>query len=347
MDEEFYAPKVTVILPVRNEADCIEECLESILGGDYPAKSLEVIVVDGMSDDGTREILLHRSSLDPRIRVLSNQNRIVSHGMNLGILHSTGEIIIRVDGHASVARDFIRRNLEALKGHPEAWCVGGSIESVNSNYIGKAIAGATSSWVSAGNARFRLGNYEGYVDTIAFGAYRRWVFDRIGLFDEELVRNQDDELNYRILRAGGKIHMSPRIRSRYWARNSIRKLARQYFQYGYWRIRTLQKYGRPATLRQIVPLTFVLLWSLMIAGTAAWPPAGYALAAFACIYALLLAVGVIDVTRKSGLPYGLIAPLIFIIVHFSYGLGGLRGIWTFIILHRGAHSDPQLHTLSR
>jgi len=168
-------PLVSVIIPCRNEGDFIEKCIRSVLNSEYPADKIEVLVVDGMSIDGTREIVERLCEQDNRVSLYNNEQKIVPTAMNIGIAAAKGQVIIRVDGHVVVAEDFIKESVRRLQNHPEAWCVGGPIETVSPTYIGKAIAVAMSSPVGVGNAMFRLGNYEGFVDTIAFGVYWRWV----------------------------------------------------------------------------------------------------------------------------------------------------------------------------
>lgn len=332
------APHISVIVPVRNEAEFIERCVQSLTAAAYPHDKLEIIVVDGMSDDDTAAIVRRIAAADARVRLLENVHRTVPHAMNLGIAASTGDVIVRVDGHACVAEAFLRASVDALHAHGEAWCVGGPIETVSTTPVGRAIATAMSSPVGVGNARFRLGDYEGYVDTIAFGAYRRWVFDKIGLFDEELVRNQDDELNYRLIRAGGRIFMSPAIRSTYYPRTGLRKLWRQYYQYGYWRIRTLQKHGEPATLRQIVPLAFVCGMLVLAAGAVVLAPLRWPLVAFVGLYVIALVAGALDAGRRTRWSVVPLLPVVFAILHFAYGFGSLHGVWSFLVLRRGAAS---------
>ena len=340
-------PMVSVILPIRNEADFVERCLRSVLANDYPPDRMEVLVVDGMSDDGTRDIVARLAAEEPRLRLLDNPRRITPDAMNRGIVESKGQVILRVDGHALVPPDFVRRSVQALAEHPEAWCAGGAIETVSPNFVGRAISAAQSSPVGVGNARFRLGHYKGYVDTVAFGAYWRWVFDRIGLFDPELVRNQDDEFNLRLILAGGKIYMDGDIRSLYYSRGSVTLLARQYFQYGFWRTRTIQKHRRPASLRQIVPLGFVLTWIGLAAAALIWHPAVWALVGFAAVYALGLLVGAVQVARRAGVAEAVAAPLIFMVLHFAYGIGTLKGVLWFLVLRRGGRLRLEDHPLSR
>jgi glycosyltransferase involved in cell wall biosynthesis len=339
-------PTVSVLVPIRNEADFIARCLRSLLDSDYTG-DLEILVIDGMSDDGTRAIVEQAAQSEPRIHLLDNPHRIVPHAMNIGIRVARGDIILRVDGHAEVPADFVRRSVQVLQEHPECWCAGGQIETIGPTLVGRTIAAAMSTPVGVGNAMFRLKDYEGYVDTIAFGAYWRWVFDRIGLFDEELVRNQDDELNARLIQRGGKIYMSRSIRSRYFPRTNLRKLWRQYFQYGFWRIRTIQKLGRPATPRQVVPLVFVVLLILLVIGGALWSPLRWACGAYVAAYGLGLGAGSLQVARRAGMASFFLAPVVFAILHFAYGLGSLKGVIWFVLLRRGSLQRPEEHALSR
>jgi len=308
---------------------------------------MEILVVDGRSDDGTREIVEQLSQADHRIKILDNPRRIVPTGINIGLKAARGDLFIRVDGHAEVAPDFVRKSIQCLREHPDAWVVGGYIETVADDYIGRVIASAMRSPIGVGNSRFRLGDYEGWVDTLAFGTHYKWIVDKIGYFDEELVRNQDDEFNLRIILAGGKIWMSKSIRSKYFSRGSLRKLWRQYFQYGFWRIRTLQKHKRPATFRQLVPLLFVL--SLLLWGLAGllWRPFWILLAIEAAIYVIGLLAGAFDTGRKSGWQCAPLAPLVFVILHFGYGLGSLWGIIRFFILKGHGVKKPEEMQMSR
>jgi glycosyltransferase involved in cell wall biosynthesis len=325
------SPFVSIIMPIRNEADFIEPAIKSILDNAYPAEKMEILVVDGMSDDGTRQVVERLASADGRIRILDNPRRIVPTAMNIGLKVAGGDLFIRVDGHAAVSPDFIRQSVRSLGDHPDAWVAGGYIETVAGNYTGQVIAAAMRSPIGVGNARFRLGDYEGWVDTLAFGTHHKWITEKIGYFDEELVRNQDDEFNLRIILAGGKIWMSRSIRSKYFSRGSLAKLWRQYFQYGFWRVRTLQKHKRPATLRQLVPLLFVV--SLLLFGLSGlfWNPLWLVLAVEVTLYAAGLLAGALDVGRRSGWRYAAPAPLVFAILHFAYGLGSLWGLIRFFV----------------
>lgn len=340
-------PFVSIIMPIRNEADFIERAIRSILDNDYPIDRIEVLVVDGMSTDGTRDTVQQLCKQDNRVSLYDNKRKVVPSALNIGIGNSKGQILIPVSGHAEVANNFIKQSVQQLQENPEVWCAGGPVETVSTTYIGKAIATALTSPVGIGNAMWRLGNYEGYVDTLAFGAYWRWVFDKIGLFDEELVRNQDDEFNLRVILAGGKIWMSKSIQSTYFSRGSLSKLWKQYFQYGFWRIRTLQKHYRPGAVRRLVPLLFVISFIILILAGFFWYRFWWLLLIELTLYVIGLVYGSVDVGRKSGWQYAPLAPVVFAILHFAYGFGAMWGVIRFVIFKGRGMRKPEDMPLSR
>ena len=340
-------PLVTVILPIRNEADFIENTVKSVIENDYPHDKLEILVIDGMSDDGTREIIEKLAAVDDRIKLLDNPRRIIPTALNIGVKACRGDLYIRVDGHAELTPDFISNSISQIQQHPDAWIVGGYIDTIGTNYIGKATAAAMRSPIGVGNARFRLGEYEGYVDTLAFGTHHMWIFDKVGYFDEDMMINEDDDFNLRITLAGGKIWMSNSIRSTYYARGSLKKLATQYWRYGFWRIRTMQKHKKTASFRQMIPLLFVS--SLIILGLTGiiWQPVWYLLAAELGLYVLGLIAGATGVGKKSGWRFAPLSPIIFVILHLSYGIGCLWGIVRFILLRGRGIKKLERMKLSR
>lgn len=325
-------PLVSVVMPVRNEKKYIENSIKSILSNDYPSERIEVIVADGLSDDGTRDIVSRLSQEDARVKMVDNHGLTRPFALNVGIKASCGDVIIPFDGHAEMYPDYIKNAVDCLQKQKDAWIVGGCIETISEGYIGHVIAAAMASPAGVGNSRFRLGNYEGWVDTLPYGAHPKWIFEKVGYFDEELTRNQDDEFNLRINLAGGKIWMSPSIRAKFYSRSSISKLLKQYFLYGFWRIRTMQKHKRPATLRQVVPLIFVLSILILALAGFVWTPLWYLLGAEIGLYLLGIIAGAVDVGRKSGWKYMPLAPIIFSILHFAYGLGSIWGIIRFVLL---------------
>ena len=340
MNETETLPMISIIVPARNEEGFIEPCVRQILASDYPHDGFEVIVVDGMSDD--RRI----AAADPRVRLVENPRRITPVAFNLGIKAARGDVVFLQSAHSTGRPDYFIKCVRILQEHPEVWCAGGADNTIGEGFMGSMIAAAMVSPIGAGNARYRLGHYKGYVDTLT-GGTRRWVFDKVGLYDEELIRNQDDEFNFRVLQAGGKIYLDSDIVCDYYPRDSLRKLARQYYQYGFWRIRTIQKHRQPASLRQVLPLGFVVAWLVLGIGTIFCRPIGYALAAWAGFYALGLLYGVVDVARRTKICYALLSPLAFMTMHFSYGLGSLMGVWSFLILRRGGKISEVQYPLSR
>jgi succinoglycan biosynthesis protein ExoA len=319
---------VSVVMPVRNEARFIERSLRSVLMQDYPNDRFEVIVADGMSTDGTREIIKqigdHRN-----VRVIDNPQQVAATGLNRAIREAKGEVVIRVDGHCEIASDYLRRCVTLLeKGSVE--CVGGPVETIGETYVSRVIAGAMSSNFGVGGAAFRVGtNAKKFVDTVAFPAYRRDTLRSIGDFDEELVRNQDDEYNYRLRKLGGRILLSPEIHSLYYSRANLRSLATQYFQYGFWKVRVMQKHPRQMRARQFVPAMFIL-GLLALALTSALVTSGWiALVGYIAGYFLANLIASILVARRSQWTAVALLPVTFLTMHFAYGLGFIVGLIKF------------------
>jgi glycosyltransferase involved in cell wall biosynthesis len=331
-----YFPMVSVIIPCRNEEKFIAKCLDSIIAQDYPKEKREVLVVDGMSEDKTREIVKQYNHCYSFIKMLDNPQKIVPTAMNLGIKNARGNIIVRMDAHAEYPKDYLSKIVYWLD-KSGADNVGGiCITKPGANtLIAEAIALGLSSPFGVGNAYFRIGVKEPkYVDTVPFGAYRKEVFEKIGLFDEELIRNQDDEFNLRLLRQGGKILLVPEIVSYYYARDSLLKLWKLYFQYGYWKIRVIQKHKLPASWRHLVPVTFILtiLGTIMLG---IFRPIGfYILGTIISVYLLMSMVFSLKISLKKGIKYFCVLPVVFAVIHFAYGFGFLKGIWNFIILKK-------------
>ena len=321
-------PFVTVIMPVRNEAAYIERSLGAVLAQDYPADRLEVLVVDGLSTDGTRDIV-GRMAQPPRVRLLDNPAGIVPPGLNIGIRQARGEIVVRVDGHCEIAPDYVRRCVEHLLAGYEGApidAVGGPIETIGETDEAQAIALAMSSWFGVGGSAFRtIDDREMLVETVAFPAYRLATLRRLGPFDEELVRNQDDEYNYRLLKHDGRILLSPDIRSRYYSRGSMRSLWRQYYQYGYWKVRVMQKHPRQMRARQFVPPAFVVGLFGSAALGLVWRPFRALLAVVVGLYLAANVLASLSVSRAHAPRLLLIHP----ILHLSYGLGFLAGLIRF------------------
>lgn len=321
-------PFVSIISPIRNEGKYLKVCLESMINQDYDRNRYEIIIVDGMSDDASRAIVQSYLQKYPTIRLLNNPQKIAPTALNLGLAEAKGDIFIRVDGHVILQKDYIKQCVHYLK-ITGADCVGGVIESINDSYIGKVIALAMSSVFGVGNARFRTSGAEGFVDTLAFGAYRREVIREIGLFDEELVRSQDDEYNYRLRKFGKKIFFTPKIRSFYYSRSSLRELWNQYFQYGFWKVRVLQKHFSMMQFRQFVPPAFVLLLLASSGLISYHKGAVYFFSAMLISYGLLSLIFSFKKALKANFRFFPFLPVAFGVLHFSYGLGFLWGLIRF------------------
>ena len=254
-------PLVSVIVPCRNEGKWIGACLQSILDNDYPGDCLEVLVVDGMSSDGTRQVIESFAARYPRLRLVNNEKQITPAAMNLGIAAASGSVIVRMDAHVEYPGNYISSLVEAL-GRERGRQRGRRLPDAAGQRFGHGPGRGPRHVASAGRGQFPLSHRrrreDRWVDTVPFGCYRREVFDRIGLFDEELVRNQDDELNLRLIKHGGRILLSPRIVCKYFARDSLAKLWRMYYQYGYFKPLVVRKVGGVMTLRQLAPPLFVL-----------------------------------------------------------------------------------------
>jgi succinoglycan biosynthesis protein ExoA len=321
--------RVTVIMPVRNEAAFISRSLGAVLAQDYPQELTEVLVVDGMSTDGTRDVVREFRGEHPQLHLMDNPAGIVAPGLNLALRASRGEIIIRVDGHCEIAPDYVRRCVQHLE-QDDVDGVGGPWETVGTTPQGNAIALAVSSPFGVGGAAFRtVHDRSMLVDTVGFPAYTRRAVERAGAYDEELVRDQDDEYNSRLRKLGARILLSPDIRARYYSRSSFRSLWRQYFQYGYWKVRVLQKHPRQMRARHFVPAAFLL--ALFGAGLlAVFDPVGWTLlAVIAAAYMVANLGASVWTAARSGWRYFPSVSLAYAILHVSYGLGFLVGLARF------------------
>lgn len=337
-------PAVSVVIPCRNEAGHIESCVRSILAQEVPAVIFEVIVADGMSDDGARDILMRLADDDPRVRIVDNPHQIVSTGLNLGIRAARGRVIVRIDVHTEYAPDYLCQCLAVLQ-ETGADNVGGPWVAKGRGYMGRTIAATFQSPFAVGGSRAHAPGYEGPVDTVYLGCWTREVFNRIGFFDEELVRNQDDEFNLRLIRAGGKIWQSPRIRSRYTTRGSLRALFRQYLQYGYWKVRVIQKHKMPASVMYLVPGVFVFTLFFLAFASFFMPIARYGLVLTLSSYVCAISVASVLTALRFGWSFLPLLPAVFACFHFSFGIGFLRGILDFLVLRRSPR--PQFEALTR
>lgn len=314
-------------MPVRDEGSYIKRSLSAVLAQDYPCNRMEVIIADGLSTDETRNIISDLTKRNPQwaICMIDNPEKFMPNGMSTALEQAKGEVIVLVGGHCEIAPDYIRRCIDLLeKAKPD--CVGGPMITIGENWVAKTIAQAQSSTFGVGGVAFRIGSDKsGYVDTVAFGAYRSEVFEHLGGFDKELVRNHDDEFNFRLTQSGGKIWFDPSIKSIYHSRANLRSLWRQYFEYGLYKVRVIQKRRAVPSWRHLVPGVFVLslfltillalimsepLWLLVVAGP----------------YAAANLFTSLWTARRDWKTLPLL-PIAFSTLHLSYGIGFLFGIW--------------------
>jgi glycosyltransferase involved in cell wall biosynthesis len=318
-------PRVSLLVAMRNEEQHIEGCLRSILEQDYPPELIEVLILDGCSTDNSRRLAERLVSGRSGWLVTDNPGVAQSNGWNIGIERATGDVIGIVSAHAELAPDYVSRAVETLR-RTGADLVGGPVHALGVTYVGEAIAIATSSPFGIGNARAHYTTREVEVDTVFQGVCRKEMYERIGAFDEGMVRNQDDELSYRLRERGGRIVCNPAIRSSYYNRGTLRSLARQYASYGFWKVRVMQMLPRQMQLRQFVPAAFVLV----LVGASAWSlvsrSGAVALGVVAGTYLIANLGASLVAAAKHGLRYFPALPIVFATLHVSYGSGFLAGL---------------------
>jgi succinoglycan biosynthesis protein ExoA len=338
---------VTVVAACRNERRHIRSFVENLRKQETGQLSWEAVIADGMSDDGTREIVAELTAGDPHIRVIDNPRRIVSTGLNEAIRSARGELILRMDAHTDYAPDYILRCVETMQ-RTGADNVGGPARTRSTGLWGRAIAAAYHSRFACGGAGFHDTTFEGYVDTVPYGCWRRDTLLRLGLFDEGLVRNQDDELNLRLIRAGGRVFQSPAIVSWYHPRSTVSALFRQYSQYGFWKVAVIRKHRLPASVRHLVPGAFVAAHVVLALGCivtllaqkVAWAYAlGLLWLALTTVYALAALAASVVVAQRAGRELLLPLPVVFAAYHFAYGFGFLAGLWRFGLQRNGRDGD--------
>ncbi len=322
-------PTVSILMPIRNEAAFISRSLGAVLAQDYPADRLEVIVVDGMSTDGSPQIVESLAARHPNLRLIENPQQIVPTGLNVSWAQAHGAIIIRVDGHCEISRDYVRRCVDYLR-HGDIDGIGGPLETVGETPLGEAIALAMQSPFGVGGAAFRnVTNKTMLTDTVAFPAYKRAIMERAGPYDEKMSCNEDDEYNYRLAKLGAKLLLAKDIHSKYYCRNHIGALGRQYFRYGYWKVPVLQKHPRQMRLRHFVPAVFAAALLALAALGVFFPVCRLLLAMLAGSYALANLAASVWAGRKSRWHFLWLLPFVFATLHFSYGIGFLSGLVKF------------------
>ncbi len=329
--------EASVIIPCRNEERFIDRCCGSIIVQDYPKDKLEVLFVDGMSVDRTREIIRKYSERYPYIRLLENRKKITPSALNIGIRNAKGSIVIRMDAHSEYPAHYIRKGIEYLK-TTGADVVGGPVDTIpgDNTLMAKGIALATSHPFGVGNSKFRTSKYEGYVDTVPFGVYRRQTFQKTGLFDERLVRNEDNELNSRIITAGGKIFSTPELTAVYYNQSTLRGLLSQAVRTGTANARAVIANPGAFRIRRFIPFFFVMSILVLMMVSLIYPQALLLLAGLVLLYVTAAALSTFAVLLREKTPTVLLLLLIFPVYHLVYGFGTISGFLEVLFRKRTA-----------
>lgn len=328
--------KIAVVIPCRNEVKNIEECIHAIFESDVPDSwEIKVNVVDGLSDDGTIELLQSLQNQYPLLSIVVNHKKVTPIAFNLGIQAGDGCDYVQIIGARQVIdKTYIRKAVERLESDKSIWCVGGKVQNVFQNYEGKIIASAMSTSLGMGIGNFRTVEQSAFVDTVGTPMYPYWVFEKIGFFDEELIRNQDDDFNYRVTKSGGKIYFDASISLKYYVRGNFKNLRTQFYQYGYWKVYVNQKHKAVTTIRQLVPPLFTLYVGLFLGSWLFGSTTGL-VGSFPLLTYLFL-VGLTSnrlVKEDKSLNFWDVFKT-FPILHVSYGLGYLKGIIDFLVFKK-------------
>ena len=320
--------KVSVVVPILNEKLYIRKFLDALLSQDYPKEFLEIILVDGLSSDGTVEVINEYVKKYDFIRLYTNPKKTVQYALNIGISQATGEYVVRLDAHTRHQSDYISKCIEYAE-KTGADCVGGPMIGYGFNPVQNVIAAAYASPFSFGWSPHYRNDFEGYVDTVSWGCFKREKLLELGMYDERLPRSEDDDLSFRIIKNGGKIYLTPEIKSQYYPKENFRRLFKQFFDYGVWKIAVMKKHGRPLRIPQLIPMCFVSF--LILFGI-------LSLFNSTCFYLFLLGVFSYFITsfyfsftskRLSSFKDRLLLMWAQFVIHVSYGLGFWVGIFKF------------------
>ena len=326
--------KISVVVPCRNESKYIAECIDAIFKCELADNSeLNVFIVDGMSDDGTRQIVLNLMENYPFLHLIDNLNLLTPFAFNLGI-HAGGKVdYVQIVGARQIlSNNYVVKSIQKIENDSTVWCVGGKIINEFINETGQVISKAMSTSFGMGIGNFRTLIESCYTDTVTSPMYPYWVFDKIGFFDEELIRNQDDDFNYRIKKAGGKIFFDNELSLKYYVRGSYKSLSRQFFQYGYWKVFVNKKHKAVTTLRQLAPPFFVLyifLWLISLFG-----------GKFIFMLSSIPLLGYISLNFYFSIKFKdqkvkwFAIFKTYLILHVFYGLGYLKGVFDFFLFNK-------------
>lgn len=330
-------PLVTVVIPCRNEVKGIGNTLHAVFSQDWPPEKLQVCVVDGLSDDGTLSVLKELQAEYPQLEIIENPQQLTPVAMNLGLQAARGELYWRCDAHQKPAPHYLKTCYQLLQSDPSIGAVGGLTQHIYDSHAGACIAKAMMSPFGVGPGNWRTLQTETDVDSVTAPLYRKDLLLSLGGFDENLIRNQDDELNFRVLKAGYRIVFTPQTTLEYTPRSSFSQLFRQYYQYGYWKVYVNRKHQTVTTKRQLIPAAFVLF--LFCGGLASY------FKPLRQMYALILGLYVLlaFVAARMAAPFRFSMGMVraFGTLHTAYGLGYLEGLWRFMVRKQAPKSRHQ------
>lgn len=321
--------KVSVIIPIRNEEKYIERCINSILQQDYPRENMELILIDGCSEDKTVDIIKNFICTYDFIKLYNNLHKTVQCALNIGIKNAQGVYIVRMDAHSEYADDYVSKCIEYLE-KTGADNVGGPMIAKGKTRIQKVIAAAYHSQFAMGGGKFHEENYEGYADTVYLGAFKKETLIKINMYDDRFPKSEDDDLNFRIIENGGKVYITPKIKSVYYPRSSYKDLFTQYFEYGLWKVAVIKKHKKPARISHLIPVTFVffiILFSMLsVFNSFARTILIFVMTIYFCLnlYFSLKNKHIKIFYDKLRLVW------VHFVLHISYGLGFLFGIFKFL-----------------
>ena len=319
--------RISVIVPMRNEREHIRECVDSLLRQTYEENSYEVIVVDGRSSDGSSQIIRSMQSNHPNLLLIDNPSGITPVGMNLGILKARNKIVVIAGAHAIYSSEFLLNCVEKLQ-ETGADVVGGPITTIPADHSlsARLAASILSSPFGVGNSHFRTSRKEGYVDTVPFGAFRVAVLKKVGLFNEKLIRNQDNDLSSRIRNAGGRIYSSPAISAHYVSAKSVGELLRQTYKKAQWHLFTLRQNTSALSFRHLTPALFLIFLTCLTVAAISGFWARIALLSIVLTYFIVGFSYSLRERAQIGPDVTFFLPLACLLFHFSYGIGTLVGL---------------------
>jgi succinoglycan biosynthesis protein ExoA len=317
-------PYVSIIVPCYNEENTIGPLLEAIKKQNYPLEKLEVVISDAISSDGTKEKILEfsRKNQTPKVVLVNNPKQTIPSGVNIAAENANGEILVRLDAHSEPNSDYVKISVDLLTTH-KADNVGGiwEIHPGETTCIAKAIAKSGAHPLGVGDAKYRVSSKAQYTDTVPFGAFYKNKFNQIGCFDETLLANEDYEFNARLRKHGGRIWLDPRIKSKYYSRKTIKDLAKQYWGYGFWKVKMLLRYPETIRIRQAIPPLFTASVGFLVILSLFIPFARIILRVELGAYILsVILVGIVTTTTQREFCF-LLMPFAIITMHFSWGSG--------------------------